>query len=228
MADEKKIFLAYVYRSLNILYTYLYKMDGHHTIDGIVGHHEDQGDELERAGRSACAQNRLSQRMCTLHGRSSFLWQFSDCFLCGAPVFLRSASKKGASRLLSFSVAVLTVALKALAAVDGLVATGLDGHLRRAAAAIADDFVHLALRTAAAVLGATRRTAAGATARLVLEALLRIERLLGSGENKFGAALAAGQRLVLVHESNLPKNLCLTRRQTLMCSRRTSGHRTKR
>ena len=42
MADEKKIFLAYVYRSLNILYTYLYKMDGHHTIDGIVGHHEDQ------------------------------------------------------------------------------------------------------------------------------------------------------------------------------------------
>lgn len=42
MPQEKKIFLAYVYRSLNLLYSYLYKHDAHLYIDGIVAHDDDR------------------------------------------------------------------------------------------------------------------------------------------------------------------------------------------
>ena len=54
----------------------------------------------------------------------------------------------------SFLVAVLTLGLEALAAVHGTIATGLEGHLGGAAAAVADHFVHLTgAIVVAAVLG---------------------------------------------------------------------------
>ena len=100
----------------------------------------------------------------------------------------------------SFLVAVLTLGLEALAAVHGTIATGLEGHLGGAAAAVADHFVHLTgAIVVAAVLGTTGSAASGAAGGLILEALLGEESLLGSGEVELGAAVTAGQGLILVH-----------------------------
>jgi len=94
-------------------------------------------------------------------------------------------------------IPALALPVKAIAAVHRPIATGLERDLRRHAAAITDDFEHLALAARAALpaLG----TAAGATAGLILKTLLRVEVLLRSGEHKFGAAIATGQSFVLVH-----------------------------
>ena len=94
-----------------------------------------------------------------------------------------------------FSV-VLVLFGEALTAINGPVSTWLEGHLGGAAAAVADHFVHLALAT---VVVAAVSAAGGAAAGLVLEALFRIERLLRSRENEFGAALAASEGFVGVH-----------------------------
>ena len=88
---------------------------------------------------------------------------------------------------------------EAIAAVHGTIATGLEGNLGGAAAAVADHFVHLTGSSVAAVLGTTSSAASGAAAGLVLEALLGEESLLGSRENEFVAAVTAGQSLVLIH-----------------------------
>ena len=93
---------------------------------------------------------------------------------------------------------------EALAAVHGPIPTGLEGHLRGAAAAVADHFIHLALATVAAVVGTTGSTAGGAAAGLILEALFGVESLFGSGEGEFLTAFTAGQRFVLIHISEPP------------------------
>lgn len=96
-------------------------------------------------------------------------------------------------------VLALTVALEAITAVDRTVSTGLEGHLSGSAAAIADYFVHLTVRTAGVLAVAAGRTATGATAGLVLESLVRKELLFRSGKYEFGAAVTAGKGLVFKH-----------------------------
>ena len=96
------------------------------------------------------------------------------------------------------SILILTLGLEALTAVDGAISAGLEGHLGGAAAAVANHFVHLALTAVATVLTAGG-AAGGAAAGLVLEALFGVERLFGSSEHEFVAALTAGEGLVLIH-----------------------------
>ena len=97
-------------------------------------------------------------------------------------------------------VAALTLCLEAGAAVNRTITAGLERNLGVLATAIADYIVHLTLATiVAAVLGATGCAACGATAGLILEALISIELLLGSGENEFCVALTANQSLVFEH-----------------------------
>ena len=94
----------------------------------------------------------------------------------------------------------LALAVEAVAAIYRTVSAGLEGNLGGDAAAVAYHFVHLTLATVTTAAGrAALGTAAGATARLVLEALLGVELLLGSGEHEFGATLAASQYLVFIH-----------------------------
>ena len=77
-------------------------------------------------------------------------------------------------------VLALAIALKAITAVHGAIATRLEGHLGGGAAAVADHFIHLPL-PAAGVLAVTAGTAAGgATAGLILESLVSKELLFGS------------------------------------------------
>ena len=95
---------------------------------------------------------------------------------------------------------------EAVAAVDGLVATRLEGNLRLLAAVGADRGEHLALRAGIAILRTERSTALRAAARLVLEALLRVESLLGSTEDEFLAAIAANEGFVLIHNRILLNN----------------------
>ena len=110
-----------------------------------------------------------------------------------------------ADHLFAFGlIPVLALRFEALAAVHGTIATGLEGHLGGAAAAIADHFVHLTGRVAA-ILGAAGSTAGGAAAGLILEALFGEESLLAGGENEFVAAVTAGQGLVFIHGKNLLK-----------------------
>ena len=106
-------------------------------------------------------------------------------------------------------VAALTLRLEACAAVNRTVTAGLERHLSGLAAAIADHIVHLALATVGATIGLTAGcTASRATAGLILEALVSIELLLGSGENEFCAALTAYQSLVFEHGKYPPKCIC--------------------
>jgi hypothetical protein len=102
-------------------------------------------------------------------------------------------------------VTALPLGLEARAAVHGTISAGLEGNLSGLAAAIADHVKHLTLAaTIAAVLGTTRSTARGATTGLILEALISIELLLGSGEHELSAALTAYQSLVFEHGKNPP------------------------
>jgi hypothetical protein len=96
-----------------------------------------------------------------------------------------------------------TILGEAFTAVHGPISAGLEGHLGGAAAAVADHFVHLALTAVAAVL-TTGGAAGGAAAGLVLEALLGVESLFGSGEHEFIAAFTAGEGLVLIHTGKPP------------------------
>ena len=98
----------------------------------------------------------------------------------------------------------------AIAAVDGAIAAGLEGHLSGGAATVADHFVHLARRAAAALRAAvaTGGTAGSTTGRLVGEALFREELLLGSGEGELGAAITASKGFVSVH-NHVPPFLSL-------------------
>jgi len=101
--------------------------------------------------------------------------------------------------------------LEAIPAIDGLVAAGLERHFGRTAAAAAGRAEHLpltaaaaaaveALTAAAAAFGRfTRRTAVGASARLVLETLLSVELLLAGSEGELLAAVHARDELIGIH-----------------------------
>ena len=89
----------------------------------------------------------------------------------------------------------------ALAAIDRSVVLRDERHASRSATLRTGGLVHFALLSLtgsrAAVLAGD---AAGlAASRLVLEALLRVELLLTSGEHKFLATVLASQSLVLIH-----------------------------
>ena len=89
----------------------------------------------------------------------------------------------------------------ALAAIDRSVVLRDERHASRSATLRTGGLVHFALLSLtgsrAAVLAGD---AAGlAASRLILEALLRVELLLTSGEHKFLATVSAGQSLVLIH-----------------------------
>lgn len=88
---------------------------------------------------------------------------------------------------------------EALAAVDGTIFLGLEGHLRLGAAIGAHGVVHFARAVVVvprSLMGLTALTAAGG---LILEALLGVERLFTGRENELIAAVFAYQRLVFVH-----------------------------
>ena len=107
-------------------------------------------------------------------------------------------------------VARLTMISEAVAAVHGLVAARLEGNLSLLAAISANRGVHLTLRTSVAILSAERRTALRAAARLILEAFLRIESLLGSSEHEFFAAVTASEGFILIHNCILLKIFTFT------------------
>ena len=88
---------------------------------------------------------------------------------------------------------------EAIAAVHGLIATRLEGNLGLLAAVSADRGEHLALRAGISILRAERSTALRAAARLILEALLSVERLLRRAEDKLLVAIAANEGFVLIH-----------------------------
>lgn len=103
-----------------------------------------------------------------------------------------------------FSLAA-AVTGKAVTAVNRTITAGLEGNLRGGATFIADYIIHLAFTAVVAVaVAATIRAAAGATARLILEAFFSVESLLRTGEEEFGAALAAGKGFVGIHASHVP------------------------
>ena len=104
--------------------------------------------------------------------------------------------------------AILALRVEAGAAIDRTVSAGLERNLGGLSATVADHIVHLALSTSTAVVRAASRTASGAATGLILEALVGIELLLRSGENKFRAALTANQGLVFKHGKNPPKCVC--------------------
>ena len=78
---------------------------------------------------------------------------------------------------------------KAVAAIDGAVAAGLEGNLTGLAAFGTHSVVHHALRTGRLTL--TGGTASLAALGLILEAALSVKLLLTCGENKFLAAVLA-------------------------------------
>jgi len=88
---------------------------------------------------------------------------------------------------------------EAIAAVHGLIAARLEGNLSLLAAVSADRGEHFALRTGIAVLRTESGTALRAAARLVLEALFSVERLLGSAEDELLVTVAANEGFVLIH-----------------------------
>ena len=91
----------------------------------------------------------------------------------------------------------LTMVGEALAAVDGTVALGNEGHRGGSAAGCAGGLEGLTGRVGAVGLaGSAAFLAAGG---LILEALLGVEFLLASREHKFGTAVTAHQSLVFVH-----------------------------
>jgi len=103
----------------------------------------------------------------------------------------------------SLVLAALTIALEALAAVNGTIATGLERHLCGGAATVADYFVHLTLATVGVLRGTARGTASGATTGLVLKALVGEKLLFAGGEYELCATVTAGQRFVLIHDGYL-------------------------
>ena len=101
-----------------------------------------------------------------------------------------------------FALKLHTLAsLEASAAVDRTIVFGNERDLGGSAALCADRVIHLAL-TAALILASI--PAVPAANGLILEALLRVELLLTSGENEFRAAILANQYFVLEHETKSP------------------------
>ena len=93
------------------------------------------------------------------------------------------------SDALFFACKLSSSVCKAVAAVDGAVAAGLEGNLALLAALGANCIIHGALGTGSLAL--TGSTAGSAALRLVLEAALSVELLLTGGENELVAAIFA-------------------------------------
>ena len=113
----------------------------------------------------------------------------------------KKAPRRKARGLFHQSIAGSTAGSIALAAIDGSVVLRDERHAGRSATLRAGGLVHFALLSltvsrAAVLAGDAAGLAAG---RLILEALLRVELLLTSGEHKFLATVFAGQSLVLIH-----------------------------
>ena len=102
--------------------------------------------------------------------------------------------------------------MEAIPAIDGLVAAGLERHFSRTSAAAASRAEHLplsaaaaaaavkALTAAAAAFGRfARRTAIGASARLVLEAFLSVEFLFAGSKGELLTAVHARDELIGIH-----------------------------
>jgi len=99
--------------------------------------------------------------------------------------------------------------LEAVEAIDGLIASRLERHFSRAAAAAAGLAEHFPLPAAAAAvealasaaaLGRLARCAAiRASARLVLEPLLSIEFLLAGGKGELLSAIHTRDELIGIH-----------------------------
>ena len=106
-----------------------------------------------------------------------------------------------ARRLFYLLIAGSAAGSVALAAIDRSVVLRDERHASRSATLRTGGLVHFALLSLtggrAAVL--TGDAAGLAASRLILEALLRVELLLTSGEHKFLATVSAGQSLVLIH-----------------------------
>ncbi len=91
-----------------------------------------------------------------------------------------------------------TVSREAVAAVDRLVAAGLEGNLARSAAVAAGGIIHLP-DVSAVLLHLACLTALGAPCGLVLKAALCEEFLLSCRENEILAAISAIQYPVFVN-----------------------------
>jgi hypothetical protein len=98
--------------------------------------------------------------------------------------------------------------LKALSAVDRLVAARLERHFGRTSAAAACRTEHLALTTAveartapsaAAFCGFAGGSAVRASAGFVLETLLSVELLLAGSERELLSAVDASDKLIGIH-----------------------------
>jgi hypothetical protein len=87
---------------------------------------------------------------------------------------------------------------EAVAAVDGLVAAGLEGNLARGSTRAASRIIHLP-DVAAILLHFAGLTALGAPCRLVLKTALSEEFLLSCCENEILATISAIQYLVFVN-----------------------------
>jgi len=90
-----------------------------------------------------------------------------------------------------FLVLRLTVALKALAAIYGAIATGLERHLRGYTAAIANNFVHLPFSTVRVLRRAASGAACGAAAGLILKSLVSKKLLFAGREQEFLSTVPA-------------------------------------
>ena len=106
-----------------------------------------------------------------------------------------------ARRLFYLLIAGSAAGSVALAAIDRSVVLRDERHAGRSATLRAGGLVHFALLSLASSRAAVLAgDAAGlAASRLILEALLRVELLLTSGEHKFLATVSTGQSLVLIH-----------------------------
>ena len=93
----------------------------------------------------------------------------------------------------------------ALAAVDGTVGLGNEGHAGGLATLGAYRFEHLTLAVGVVARGLAGVAAFLAAGRLVLEALLGVESLFTGREHEFLAAVFAYKSLVFVHWKITPK-----------------------
>ena len=143
-------------------------------------------------------------RLCLLlRTQKSFIgYVFLHCSSAYTQIFTKEKPLcLSAQRLFYLLIAGSAAGSVALAAIDRSVVLRDEMHAGRSATLRAGGLVHFALLSlassrAAVLAGDAAGLAAG---RLVLEALLRVELLLTSGEHKFLATVSAGQSLVLIH-----------------------------
>ena len=113
--------------------------------------------------------------------------------------------------MFSIQLAVGTHLSEALAAENGTVGLGLEGHLGLAAAACAGSGEELTGAAGSVLAGVTAGLAA---LGLVLEAALCVESLLAGGEHELIAAFLTSQSLIFVHGNYLSSVVCSRENQS--------------